>query len=314
MTGGRTRAASGTCGAFPRTGRAWVGRAAVVFALLAASGATTTRAAQMPTDNRPATTGAEMSILDRNHDGQITIACLGDSNTSSIWQHAAPGGFPSGEGWCEILGQLLAGLPVRMINRGLGAATVSPRDGVGLPGANLFFSGYDQLDSVLVGEGVDVVLFAFGTNDVLPENNGDPSSIVDHYNRLARRAKSSGALPVVALTPAVGLHPKSGKTRRSLAAITETNERITEMFPARHTVGFDVVFDAAEFLDDLHLNGAGQKRRARTALRALQSLAGQEPRSAGIRSLRWQAGLWSDGDPGAVVASGPQGPAATPPP
>jgi hypothetical protein len=32
---------------------------------------------------------------DRNGDGEVVVACLGDSNTQSDWQIEIPGGFPA---------------------------------------------------------------------------------------------------------------------------------------------------------------------------------------------------------------------------
>lgn len=244
------------------------------------------------TTGRATTNEERLAVLDRNGDGHLVIACLGDSNTSSAWQDEQPGGFLPDEGWCEQLERLFDDDLVRIINRGLGGATVTPRGGLGNPKKDEFLSGYDQLDSVLKLGDVDVVVLAFGTNDVLPDLNGSPESIVDHYNRLFRRGRSRGLLSVVAITPAVFPHAESGEIRRSLPAIAETNQRIAETFAPRFTVDFGTEFAPSDFMDHLHMNAAGQRKRAAAALEALDQLVATEPAPAGVRRLEWRAGHW----------------------
>lgn len=239
-----------------------------------------------------AASAVDLSRLDRNVDGELVIACLGDSNTSSVWQASLAGGFPPEQGWCEQLERMLEDESVTMMNRGLGGATVTPRRELGVARAKAFFSGYDQLKSVLAEDTVDVVVFAFGTNDALPKLNGDPESIVDHYNRLFRRGRSRGLIGIVAQTPTILPHRVTGELRRSLPLIAETNERIVETFSPRYIVDFGTTFGVEDFMDHLHMNAIGHRKRAEAARAALERLAETEPVPAGVRALDWHAGHW----------------------
>ncbi len=232
-------------------------------------------------------------VVDRNRDGRIVIACLGDSNTASGWQQEKDGGFPPEQGWCE---QVLARLDdprVSIVNRGVGGATASPHPLDGQSDLHhAFFGGDEQLDAALEDAPLDVAMMAFGTNDVLPTLNGDPESIVDHYNRLWRRERSRGLLAFVAITPPVFVHEKTGELRRDPERIAETNARIAEIFPRRFRLPFDVDMTEADFMDDLHMNARGQAKRADAAIERLRALARVIPPPAGVRALRYDRGRW----------------------
>jgi lysophospholipase L1-like esterase len=228
--------------------------------------------------------------LDRNRDGRIVVACLGDSNTDSAWQHQKEGGFPAGRGWCEILGEDLDGDRVRVVNLGIGGATIGPHWIGGGPEGRAIFEGSHHLDVALAEQPVDAVVLAFGTNDILPESGSDPSQIVDDYNRVWRRARANDVLALVATTPPVLRHARSGEHRRSLAAIEMTNEGLRETFAPRHVVDFHVGVAPDDFLDDLHLGASGMEKRAEAARRALLALAESAPMPAGVRAVRWSRG------------------------
>lgn len=231
-------------------------------------------------------------VVDRNRDGRIVIACLGDSNTASGWQQDKDGGFPPEEGWCEQVLARLNDPRVSIVNRGVGGATASPHPLEGRREQRVFFSGDEQLDSALEDAPIDVAMMAYGTNDVLPALNGDPASIVDHYNRLWRRERSHGLLAFVAITPPVLVHQRTGKLRRDPERIAETNERIAEIFPRRFTLPFDAGMTEADFMDDLHMNARGQSKRADAAIERLRALARVIPPPAGVRALRYDRGQW----------------------
>lgn len=232
------------------------------------------------------------SGLDRNQDGQIVIACLGDSNTASGWQASYEGGFPPELGWCEQLRALMKDEGTRVVNLGLGGASVSPRANQAVPEILAFFSGIDQFEYVVEAEPVDVVLLAFGTNDVLPQVNGDPESILDHYNLLWRRGRSRGLLVFVAMTPPVFPHRRTGRLPRSRAMLAETNEWLARTFPSLYRLAFDADVDEGDFMDHVHLNARGQTKRAREAHRALVAAGKQTLPPAGVRAVTWSRGHW----------------------
>jgi len=239
--------------------------------------------------------------LDRNADGEIVVACLGDSNTASAWQHTKPGGFPESRGWCEQLGARVGDPRVRVVNVGLGGATASP-NAYGELINRMHFTGSSQLDAVLAYQPVDVVMMAFGTNDVMPEHGLTATDIADSYNRLWRRARAHDLLGFVAITPPVYRNRRTGKYRRSPEAIAATNRALGEIFAPRHLLDFHSGSSPGEYLDDIHLNAAGQARRADEALRKLRALAEVTPPPAGVRALGWSAGHWSTKKPGDLSA------------
>ncbi|MDG2305368.1 MAG: SGNH/GDSL hydrolase family protein [Candidatus Binatia bacterium] len=240
----------------------------------------------------PATAQPLPDSVDRNGDGEIVIACLGDSNTASTWQGVKPGGFEPELGWCEQLLARLEDPRVRILNMGVGGATVSPNIVSDVPADRVFFSGVGQLESVLSTDPVDVVILAFGTNDVLADQNGVPEEIVDNYNRLWRIVRSRGLLGFVIVTPTVFPHPRTGEIRRSLAAIAETNARIDDIFAPRFVLDFELEMGPQHFMDDLHMNAAGQALRASEAHRGVAALGGVTGPRAGVRAVRWSEGHW----------------------
>jgi len=230
--------------------------------------------------------------VDRNRDGEIVIACLGDSNTASGWQAGVDGGFPSEYGWCEQLSPLLEDSRVRVLNFGIGGATMSPNPLRSKPEIGVFLSGLEQLDYALVTEPIDVVMAAFGTNDVVLPHGGRPEDIVDYHNRAFRRARSHGLLAFVATVPPAFLNPKTGRIHRPLDAIRLTNELLRETFPRRVLLDFERNMRRQKYLDHLHMNAAGQAVRAREARRRLVALAEVTLPPAGVRALRWDGGHW----------------------
>lgn len=232
------------------------------------------------------------AAADRNGDGEVVIACLGDSNTSSVWQQARPKGFSEEFGWCEQLVARIDDPRVRSINVGAGGATIGPSQLGGDLLEQVFFEGQQQLDLALFLESVDVVLMAFGTNDVVANTGSSPEDIVAHYNRLWRRARAYGMLALVATTPPVYENPKTGEVPRSRDAIAETNQLLRETFAPRYRLDFDADMPAEDYLDGLHMSAAGQATRADEARRAISALARVVGPPVGVRALRFQAGHW----------------------
>ena len=119
--------------------------------------------------------------------GDVRVACLGNSNTQSDWQFARPDGFPREEGWCERLADDTN--RVTTLNCGWGGATASP-NASGFP----YFQGAGQLEAALADPMVEIVILAFGTNDLgfslqnpdhLALDDPTPTAIADVIEMLA---------------------------------------------------------------------------------------------------------------------------------
>lgn len=230
-------------------------------------------------------------VADRNRDGRIVIACLGDSNTASHWQYERHNGFTIDQGWCERLQVRLDDPRVETVNMGEGGATVSPHPVQGLY-PNKYFEGSLQLEEVLKRHPVDLAILAFGTNDVLPTFNGIPIDIVDHYTRVRRQARAAGVPALVALTPLAVPHPERKEMTRSLVALIDTNRFLRERFAPYELVAFDLGAEAENFIDDVHMSAHAQALRARAAEEAVRRFAAGLPPAGGVRAVRWSAGHW----------------------
>lgn len=275
--------------------------------------------------------------IDRNGDGEIVIACLGDSNTMSTWQRNHSGGFPREFGWCEQLPGLLADPRVRIVNLGLGGATLT-RHNLRAPIESGFAADADgQIDIALTSESVDAILLAFGTNDIacllpthrrpgwkrqtgrdFPEQlrscrvaprarrmyESTPAETVAAYVRALRRVRSHGPLVLVGRVPP-SRRGGRGRWVRPPAAIREINDRLGALIPSWRILPFDRVEPSTEFFDSVHLNRRGQTRRAEAAADRLRAAALLATPPAGVRAVDWDAGRWSKpgADPGRALQS-----------
>jgi lysophospholipase L1-like esterase len=183
-------------------------------------------------------------LRDVDGDGRLVLVCLGDSNTERM-----PGAWPP---WCDRLPSLLpAGF--RVVNRGQGGATASA---VGLLDAAA------PLAHALENDTPDVALLAYGTNDVIA--GATSAEIVAATARHARRLLEAGVQPLIALAP-----PLRSADAAENAAVVELNAALRAGFPERWIVDFWSGFGDAQLVDRVHLNDAGQERRARIAAQAL---------------------------------------------
>ena len=205
--------------------------------------------------------------------GPIRVACLGDSNTASGWQIGQPDGFPQEDGWCERLADEV----LSSTNCGWGSATASPNT-TGLP----FFQGAGQLETALDDPATDVVILAFGTNDVgALLNNPDrllledptPAGVADVIEGLVAEAESAGAAVLVATTPYRELPTDPARApppagRNDLA--DELNDELAQRFGASMRVDFTHSFTTSDYLSDgLHVSASGMAKRAYRARRAV---------------------------------------------
>ena len=256
-----------------------------------------------------ATRSAFLRGGDRNGDGEVVVACLGDSNTQSTWQESKPGGFPADQGWCERVGSAIGPLGGRTINLAISGATIGPNPLMHQVPDPLAFEGRLQFENALARAPVDVVILAFGTNDLARGNGGTPRSVVDGYLSLWRRARSLGILAMVALTPPVhrALVKESRWERHSeiTLSLRRLNERLVRALAPRYLVDFHAGMDPELYMDEVHMNALGQALRAERASQGLQAVAAVSAPLAGVRSLRWQQGAWSSPSPLVVEAATP---------
>ena len=186
--------------------------------------------------------------LDRNHDGVITIACLGDSNT---FADPKPG-------WCDLLGE--ASPKWVMSNRSWNGMSIID---FGESYGGFKLAAAPHVDEVLTLDHPDVVILAFGTNDL--KHAAMPEAIVDAYAQAKAKIEATGARCLVALTPptfppdASGLNP----------GIEALNAKVRQQFGS-DVVDFWSGMTRADFKPDgLHVNAAGHAKRAAAAREAI---------------------------------------------
>jgi hypothetical protein len=184
-------------------------------------------------------------IGDRNGDGVATVACLGDSNTDA----ARPG-----TEWCEQLARVAP--TVVTVNEGRGGATA-----VDLPKWEYDASG--QLDEALASARPDVVVLAFGTNDLRLAYPVD--EVLAAYRDLATRAQQAGAFVLIALTPPVAPWFEGAATLNPLYALL--NERLAAEWPADRLIDFASAVSAPGDYDadGIHFTASGHAKRALAA-------------------------------------------------
>lgn len=197
---------------------------------------------------------------------EVTIACLGDSNTC----FRKPGECDDVKSWCRYWAESLPPLcreeqpvEVEVVNLAVGGATAC--DNPAFPNEDLardepwaqvqYAAARDEL-------GAELVIASFGTNDVhllgLP-----PAQVVSCYERLWRRARADGVHILLALAPPTFEAWDDGEPiNDDLAAL---DRQLRETFPDEHLVDFATGFEKARYFlpnDPLHFNDAGQRLRA----------------------------------------------------
>ncbi len=202
---------------------------------LASDSALTVLAIDAPERQLRILTGLDETIMarDRNGDGTIHIACLGDSNTyPNFGQNPAS--------WCVYAGQTLW-------HRALEFSTLAAM------GHQLTVHGAEQLDAAIARD-ADLAIFAFGTNDVAAGKSS--ASIVAEMRALATRATDAEVDVLFATIP-----PRyDSDTLR--AAIKALNAAIGDAFPAERLIDFWTGFTSEHFLaDGVHVNRAGTRKR-----------------------------------------------------
>jgi len=191
------------------------------------------------------------ALADRNGDGRITVACLGDSNTQPIDRRPRT--------WCEMLRELTPQDGFTTVNRSEGGATAVTEGSM--------IHGLDHLDYALRHDAVDAVIAAYGTNDLVIAD-ASPEEIVLAYQGFRTRAHAAGVDFFVALTP-----PARTDAYEKNASVEALNEGIAEAFDPTEVIDFRTDVQPEDFVDELHLGDSGQVKRARAARKVLEAAA-----------------------------------------
>jgi len=193
----------------------------------------------------------ERTGLDRNHDGVITVACLGDSNT---FADPKPG-------WCDLLGR--ESPKWVMSNRSWNGMSIMD---FGESYGGFKLAAAPHVDEVLTLDHPDVVILAFGTNDL--KHAAPPEAIVDAYAQAKAKIEATGARCLIALTPPT-FPPDSSGLNPGIEAL---NAKVRQRFGS-DVVDFWFGMTRADFkADGLHVNAAGHAKRAAAAREAIARL------------------------------------------
>jgi GDSL-like lipase/acylhydrolase family protein len=198
-------------------------------------------------------------LVDTQHDGVFTVACLGDSNTQKDWPTVGT------VRWCEMglasqptatvwLNRQLVTEPTAIINEGVGGATVCPQAGWSWSFPQFLHAKAHR---------ADIAIAAFGSNDIFGLSK-TPDEIVRCYRDLLALA---GSLPVfIALVPPA--LPLGGDGDLRIRAV---NDALRAAFPSHILMDFYAGFTEEDFSDVVHFNiQSGQAKRAAIALAFLE--------------------------------------------
>jgi hypothetical protein len=194
---------------------------------------------------------------DWNHDGERVVACAGDSNTFNT---------PEMKRWCPRMAWWLDDFTTWLASW---PGTRAADDPGRVNGARI--SSHVYLDLMLHQRPVpDIVVLAWGTNDVFVHSVEDILAAIDAQVQWMRKAN---VIPVVATIPWLYDMPPDGNFR---VAAVNANLR------ARYgpcLIDFTSITPATStwYYDRRHLNVAGQDRRALAAFYTLATM----PRSCG---------------------------------
>ncbi len=212
------------------------------------------------------------AVADGNGDGLVTVVCLGDSNT--MFDHV--GG--QRRAWCEQLDDAIANPNWHVVNRSLLGMTAVDL-GRMLGELTMYVDAPTPhpvtIDATLRLDRADVVVLAFGTNDLRAITNelATPEQLVAAYQAHERKLRAGGVpLVLIALTPpTVPPSPAS-----DLPRIDAANALLRRTFPADRLLDFSTGMVPADYgyrgeHDGVHIGQSGQRKRMETAYRRLVS-------------------------------------------
>ena len=198
------------------------------------------------------TRGRVPPVADLNHDGEVRIACLGDSNTALVH---------SSYKWCELVQDAVRPRGWKTYNYGFTGTTIT-RTGRTMPdGTPIYASKWVARARTEVAP--DVAVLAYLTNDVLI--GVAPVIAVAALESEYDLLRHAGVRVLVALCP-----PFFPKEPDHSAEVAEINRRIVEAFPRADVVDFHDGMVAADYAPDgIHIKASGQEKRAAAALARL---------------------------------------------
>lgn len=187
-------------------------------------------------------------VVDWNGDGQIVVACLGDSNTDEfIHPVAAPtwcSKVGTGHGWI-MLNYAVSGAPTQPI----------PNDG----DINVVAQLHRMLSD---GWRPDVLIVASGTNDMIRwDSQATPESIVTTLQQIDAEAEAAGIHDrwYGSIPP---MDPSVAGAQAINAVIQQVNQVLRDGLGTK-VIDLYTGFDQHEyFMDIVHFNQAGQEARA----------------------------------------------------
>jgi len=195
---------------------------------------------------------ADCVLDDWNGDASKLVACGGDSNT--VTYNMTPS-------WCDLLSGYLDGVATQPL--GAGGTLASDDPGYFL-GATISSHYYLDLMLATWNKKPDIIVLAWGTNDVVFHT---PEEIVPAIDTLVVWMRSAGIVPLVASVPR-----RCDGDGRYDAAIASVNAQLAAAYGPCLIDFTKITPPTAEwYVDCLHLNAAGQERRAIAAYQALKS-------------------------------------------
>lgn len=199
-----------------------------------------------------------LRLRDRNADGVLRFACVGDSNTVLVVDIRPMS-------WCVVLRDEVWRSDFEIVN--------SSEVGAGLRSFGESKRGAFLLEQALA-EAPDAVLLALGTNDLdyfhADDIEGDAADRVGKMQEFEKKVLATGADFFVALVPPRydGIGPPG--------ALDALNAAIRSTWPSEQILDFHSAMPRSFFrADGLHFTGLGQAERARRAYAFL--LAEQSP-------------------------------------
>jgi lysophospholipase L1-like esterase len=193
-------------------------------------------------------------VGDLNGDGEVRIACLGDSNTALLRESRK---------WCEMVQEAVRTRGWKTFNYALTGATMTRTYRVLPTGEPLYASAWIERARAEVAP--DVVVLAYLTNDVLL--GIPPPRAVAELEREYDALRRAGIRVLVALCP-----PFFPREKDHATEVAEVNRRVRGTFPAADVVDFHAPMAAGDYAGDgIHIRAPGQEKRAAAALARLEA-------------------------------------------
>lgn len=182
-------------------------------------------------------------LTDTNGDGAIKVTCIGDSNTGTAVKVT---GVTS---WCDYFSEKVKAKGWIVTNRGVSGTSATEQ-------------GPGMLNTALKLDQPDLVIMAYGTNDVGYYKH-DAQTTVNSYKKLVNVAQSGGARSIVATSPPQLCYALVGLTEDPVGPL---NSLLKSSFLSEDLLDFySIMNPSTDFRDCIHMNNSGQQKRAEAA-------------------------------------------------